>query len=80
MGMKLDELKTLVADGKFHHATYRDHGTVWEGLWIYKHDESPTGFRGFSLAGCFSQGSPDLDEAYKIVRNSGVSVGSYGNG
>jgi hypothetical protein len=75
--MTLDELRALLASDKFHHATYRDHGTIWEGLYIYQQHD---GLRGFDIAGVFGKNSPDLDAAHAIVRHTGVSVGSYGNG
>jgi hypothetical protein len=75
--MTLDELKSLKSSDKFHHATYRDHGTLWEGLWIY---EKYDGLRGFKPVGCFGKDSPELDAAHNEVRGSGVSLGSFGNG
>ncbi len=76
--MKPEELKLLIDAGKFHHATYRNIGTLWEGLWIYS--KSPTGFRGFDLAGSFLKDSPDLNAAEELIRHTGISVGSYGQG
>ena len=73
------ELKDLMEKGEFHHATYRNRGTLWEGLWIYKKDGE--GSRGFSVCGCFNaHNSKLLKEAEDIVRGTGISVGSYGNG
>jgi hypothetical protein len=74
----LQELRELIASGEFHHATYRNIGTVWEGLWFYRRD--PQGRRGFSVAGCVNKADADIDAAHELVRGSGVSVGSYGNG
>lgn len=76
--MTLDILKELLVMGTFHHATYRNIGTLWEGLWIYTKDEH--GFRGYSVFGCFSKDSLDLKKAQDMVKGTGVSVGSYGNG
>lgn len=76
--MTIDELKTMREAGRFDHATYRDHGTLWEGLWIYEKD--PAGFRGYRPAGAFFKDSPDLDAAYAVVRGTGVSLGAYGCG
>jgi hypothetical protein len=76
--MTLDQLKAMLADGSFDHATYRNHGTLWEGLWIYGRSE--TGFRGYSVVGAFYKGSPDLDAAFEAVRGTGISVGAYGHG
>jgi hypothetical protein len=76
--MTLDSLKAMLADGSFDHATYRNHGTLWEGLWIY--ERNATGFRGYAPAGCFHKDSPDLDAAFELVRGTGISVGAYGRG
>ncbi len=76
--MKLDQLKALMENGEFHHATYRCMNSLWEGLWIYKRSE--IGFRGFEPIGCFYKASPDLDAAHKLVAHTGVSVGAFGQG
>ena len=76
--MTLSELQALKAAGQFHHATYREIGTLWEGLWIYGKDAS--GFRGFACLGCFGKDNPDLQAAERIVSGTGVSVGAYGRG
>ena len=76
--MTLNELKALLAAGAFDHATYRNHGTLWEGLWIYVKAEH--GFRGYAPAGAFFKDSPDLDAAFEVVRGTGLSVGAYGRG
>lgn len=76
--MTLEMLRTMLADGSFHHATYREIGKVWEGLFVYMKDDN--GFNGFRLAGSFPHYSPDLDTAHDLVRNTGVSVGSFGRG
>ena len=76
--MTLAELRNLKASGQFHHATYRDHGRLWEGLWVYRN--ASNGFRGYEPAGCFYKDSPELDAAYAEVRGAGVSVGAYGEG
>lgn len=75
--MTVNELKELRASGQFHHATYRNQGSIWEGLYIYRRYD---GLRGFDVAGVFGKNDPNLDAAYDIVRDSGVSVGSFGNG
>lgn len=75
--MKIEELKELQASGQYHHATYRNHGTLWEGLWIYRRDEN--GFQGYTVAGCFNVcDRSNLDIAMELCSN--VSVGAYGNG
>ena len=76
--MTLTELNRLRASGEFDHATYRDHGTLWEGLWIYV--KAPTGFRGYAPAGMFPKGSPELAAAFELLRGTGISVGAYGQG
>jgi hypothetical protein len=73
-----EKLRELFESGQFHHATYRDIGKVWEGLYFYKKD--PEGMRGFSLVGCIGKNDPDLPLAEDLVRGTGVSVGSYGAG
>lgn len=75
---ELDILRELLATGQFHHATYRNRGTLWEGLWIYR--KSDTGFRGFDVATAFYKSDPNLDAAYELVRGTGISVGAYGQG
>lgn len=76
--MPLETLKQLRESGQFHHATYRNRGTVWEGLWIYI--KASDGFRGYSPTGFFPLGDPELDAAHELVRGTGISVGSYGKG
>ena len=76
--MTLQDLQTLLDNGTFHHATYREIGTLWEGLWIYGKDIR--GFRGYSVVGCFGKDHADLAVAHKLVRGTGVSVGAYGRG
>jgi hypothetical protein len=76
--MTTQELKTMLSDGTFHHATYRSFGSIWEGLWIYKKDKD--GFGGFSPAGSFSKNDPQLPQAEELTRRTSVSVGSYGQG
>lgn len=80
MNEHLEQLRALVESGEFHHATYRCRGTVWEGLWFYRRD--PAAPRGFSVAGCVNSGldADALDAAFALVRGTGISVGSYGNG
>ena len=76
--MKIEELKQMMDKGTFHHATYRDVGSLWEGLWIYERDLE--GCRGFSCAGAFLKDSVDLSAAQELVRGTGISVGAYGQG
>lgn len=73
-----EALRALLAAGEFHHATYRNQGTLWEGLWIYR--KSLDGFRGYDVATCISKGSPDLDAAIELLRGTGMSLGAYGRG
>lgn len=76
---KLTQLRVLLDSGRFHHATYRDHGKLWEGLHIYERDDN--GFNGYKMAGfSFLKNDPELDLAYEMLRHTGVSVGSYGRG
>jgi hypothetical protein len=76
--MTLEQLRSLLDSGEFHHATYRDIGKLWEGLNIYR--KSATGFRGFEGIGIFPKDDPDLAAAHDLVWHTGVSVGSYGRG
>lgn len=78
--MKLEQLIELMKTGQFHHATYRNMGTLWEGLHIYIKDEK--GFRGFEHIGFFSPRTnpKELEMAMEIVKRTGYSVGSYGRG
>ena len=81
MNENLEALKSLLESGEFHHATYRNIGTLWEGLWFYRKD--PNGFRGYSVAGAVNKGADGeavLDEAHELVRGTGISVGAYGLG
>ena len=75
--MTIDDLKTLQADGKFHHATYRQVG-LWTGLWVY--EKAAGGFRGYKPVGAFFKNDPTLPAAEALVRGSGVSLGAYGHG
>jgi hypothetical protein len=78
--MTIQELQTLLQTGQFHHATYRNQGTLWEGLHIYYRD--PEGFRGFRHAGFFSSRSQpeELITAENLCRGTGISLGAYGQG
>lgn len=74
----LESLRALLESGQFHHATYRNQGTLWEGLWIYGKSEG--GFGGYEPLLTFLANDPDLERAHDMVRHTGVSVGSFGNG
>jgi hypothetical protein len=76
--MTIAELKTLMDSGDFHHATYRNQGTLWEGLHIYaRHSQ---GFRGYEHAGAFLKDSPELKQASELTCGTGISLGAYGRG
>lgn len=75
--MDIAELKKLMAEDKFHHASYRSHGSLWEGLWIYQKEDA---LRGFVPAGAFFRDSPELAAATELVRGTGISIGAYGAG
>ena len=70
----IEDVKQLVASGRFHHATARTIGV--SKLWIYARD--PDGFRGYTLVAAID----DTDEAHVYFRSigHGVSVGAYGAG
>lgn len=76
--MTIQDLESLLASGAFHHATYRDIGTLWEGWHIYCKQNN--GFNGFTHAGMFAKDNPDAARAYELVRATGYSVGAYGQG
>jgi hypothetical protein len=78
MSNNLTILKDLLASGQFHHATYRCQGSLWEGLWIYR--RSDNGFRGYEPATTFLKSDPSLELAHELVRSTGISLGSYGQG
>lgn len=75
--MTLEKLQAMLADKTFHHATYRNRGTLWEGLWIYRKENCS---RKFGPVGAFLKDSADLEAAHNLVRHTGVSVGSFGQG
>ena len=75
--MTLDELRRIIDDGEFHHATYRDIGRLFEGLVIYVKHDGPVGFKPVWR---FGKDSPDLDGAEEMVKHTGISVGSFGRG
>ena len=70
----LEDVKRLVAEDKFHHATARTIGTP--RLWIYARDES--GFRGYTLVASIDD-TPE-NHAYFASIGHGVSVGAFGSG
>jgi hypothetical protein len=76
--MKIAELKEAIDNGSFHHATFRDIGKLWEGLYIYVKQDN--GFNGFTLEGSILKDDPTFAQAYELVKNTGYSVGSYGRG
>ena len=76
--MTLEALQAILDSGRFHHATYRNQGTLWEGLWIYVNETN--GFRGYGPAGFFPADDPELDAAFEAVRGTGISIGSFGRG
>lgn len=77
--MTLEQLKALMDSGQFHHATYREVNTIWEGLYIYKKDPDPK-WVGYRLAGSFNKADGNLDAAQDIVCGTGVSFGAFGRG
>lgn len=70
----MEILKSLIASGQFHHATYRT--DIARGLHVYRHDTN--GFNGFAYALYFSAlDKAECDAAYDLVRGTGVYEGSY---
>lgn len=70
----IEDVKKLVAEGRFHHATVRTIGVSM--IWIYA--RNPDGFRGYELVASI----PDTDENHAFFRTigHGVSVGAFGSG
>jgi hypothetical protein len=77
--MTLEELKNLISSEKFHHATYRKLGTIWEGLYIYEKDDDPK-WIGYRMVGSFNVADGLADKAHELVKHTGVSIGTRGNG
>jgi hypothetical protein len=77
--MTLEALKALLESGEFHHATYRDLGKIWEGLYIYEKDPDPK-WVGYRLVGSFNKTDENLFAAEDLVRGTGVSLGAFGRG
>jgi hypothetical protein len=78
--MNLERLKALLESGQFHHATYRQLGTIWEGFYIYEKAPDPK-WVGYCLVGSFNKSEGDLMLAAEdMVRHTGVSLGAYGRG
>jgi hypothetical protein len=65
-------LKRLIDEKNFHHAAYRDVGKPWEGLYFYKYD--PKGLNGYTIIGCISKTSPDLEAAFALVKSTGIDI------
>lgn len=84
----LQLLLAMLADGSFHHATYRCQGSLWEGLWIYRKVVSGdagtyvNGRFGFEPAASIPKASPHLDAAYAALKAAGhgTSLGAWGEG
>jgi hypothetical protein len=73
--MTLQDLKSLLAAGDFHHATQRH--DIAPGLHIYRKG-GPYAFRGYSHVGYFSDSDKDLIRAaHELVRKTGVYEGTY---
>lgn len=87
---KIEALKAMLAVGRFHHSTHRHNGpALGHGLYIYEKDDN--GFNGFRLAMSFWDGNSYVngrnaeaasleEEAYQLVRTTGICSGSYANG
>lgn len=76
--MTIEELKKVLADRTFHHATYRT--DFARGLHIYTVAKPGSGW-GFDYAGAFSEYDPlPLAYAYQLTRRTGISLNAYGRG
>lgn len=70
----IDNVKQLVAEGRFHHATARTIGV--SRIWIYARNAS--GFRGYELVASIDD-TPDAWAYFRSIGH-GVSVGARGEG
>ena len=87
---KIEALKAMMAEGRFHHATHRHGGPSFNhGLYIYEKEDN--GFNGYRYAFSFYDGTryahnadpvakAEEQEAYEIVRHTGVCSNSYAHG
>lgn len=76
--MTLEQLKTLMDSGEFHHATMRT--DFARGLHIYAKEDNK--FNGFKPVGYFSSvyNKEECDKAYEMTRKTGISINAYGRG
>ncbi len=87
---KIEALKQMLAEGRFHHATNKHSGPAFgHGLYIYEKENN--GFNGYRLAMSFYNGNSytgnyneqaklEEQEAYELVRHTGICSGTYANG
>lgn len=80
MASELERLKAMIADDTLHHATYRNRGTLWEGIWFYRKSNGHLSFQGYEVAGCVNKCDPDYEAAYEVLAGKGIHVGAYGGG
>jgi hypothetical protein len=86
----LAALKELLANDQFHHATYRNQGTLWEGLHIYRKSDGGRGFEHVTIipgrvgrefcGGTRETNRSILDEAYRLIGGQRLHLGAYGEG
>lgn len=76
----LEQLQQLIANKQIHHCTYRNIGTLWEGLWIYTNDSKD--LTGFDVGTAFFKNDTNLFYAEQMLRANGYfqSVGAQGDG
>lgn len=75
--MDIEELKSFLASGHFHHATYRT--DFARGLHVYRYalQDDSVGFNGFCYVGMFSERTEECKQAQDLVRETGVYEGAY---
>lgn len=73
-GFTLDDVKKLVEENRFHHATARTVGSPM--IWIYA--VKADGFRGYELAAVLCD-TPEHHAYFRSIGH-GVSVGAFGSG
>jgi hypothetical protein len=75
LAVRTKMLQDCLADGSFHHSTFRTESNMY-GLYIYVHQDN--GFNGFTLLTGFSRYDGDaLERARNLVASRGVYEGSY---
>jgi hypothetical protein len=81
---KIEALKLMISEGRFHHATHRHSGPgLFHGLYVYESDDltAPEFFKRYKLALTFYDlGEEEFEkQAHELTRHN-LCVGSYQHG